>query len=31
MLIDFNGHTPRVGNNVLLCEGAKIIGDEYRR
>lgn len=27
MLIDFNGHTPRVGNNVLLCEGAKIIGE----
>lgn len=27
MLIEFQGHTPIVGKNVLLCEGAKIIGE----
>lgn len=27
MLITFQGHTPIVGHNVLLCDGAKVIGE----
>lgn len=27
MLITFQGHTPIIGQNVLVCEGAKIIGE----
>lgn len=27
MLITFNGYTPQVGKDVLICEGAKIIGE----
>ena len=27
MLIEFQGHMPTIGQNVLVCEGAKIIGE----
>ena len=27
MLITFKNHTPKVGQNVLICDGAKIIGE----
>ncbi|RDU67037.1 gamma carbonic anhydrase family protein [Helicobacter didelphidarum] len=29
MLIKFKNHTPEIGKNVLLCEGAKVIGEVF--